>query len=203
VDQVVSARSYALALSLTVLSLSGCGKAHGGSSGTAPSRATSTAAAAAAPRQCPAAKTKLPVKAVKLEWQEEDRPSSLELRPNGEIVRSGRVVGRVVGGCLLDAQGELVRSVDDEGAVVDQAGKRIGKFQSLTGGKPVRPWGNTEALVFQDGAVSAIADDGTVYYARPGEDAVSMPAGVTGKVAEARRTVLLLLDVRDELRSRR
>ena len=156
---------------------------------------------AVAPSQCSNSSTALPVAALTVEWQEEDTPHSLALRPNGEVLRGRGVVARVVGGCLLDAQGQLLLSVDEKGSVSDKARHRVGGFQKVReqGGASVPPWGKVEALVSQDGSVSAVTDDGSVYYARPGEQAISVPAGVTGPVAQARRTALLLLELRSEL----
>jgi hypothetical protein len=90
--------------------------------------------------------------------------------------------------------------VDEQGIVSDKTRRRVGQFHRTTErGKSEPPWGNVEALVAQDGSVSAVTDDGVVYFARPGEEAVSMPAGVTGPVPQARRIALLLLDMRSEV----
>ncbi|MBN1611813.1 MAG: hypothetical protein JW940_34595 [Polyangiaceae bacterium] len=153
---------------------------------------------AAAHSQCVGTTAALPVAALTIEWQHEQTPDSMVLVSNGEVERSHRVVARVLGRCLLDRRGEVVLSVDERGNISDKKRQRVGSFQRArelrTESGPLVP--EVEALVFQDGAVSAVTDDGAVYYARPGEQAVSMPAAVKGPVARARRTTLLLLELR-------
>lgn len=152
--------------------------------------------------QCRGSRTPLPVAALTVAWQEEDRPSSVVLRPNGNVQRGSRTVARVVGTCVVDSGGRLLVLVDDRGEVRDTS-RHMGRFQRATAlpseleSLPTSAGG--EVLVLDDGSVNAVTDDGGVFYARSGEQAISMPARVEGAVPEARRTALLLLTIRTEL----
>jgi hypothetical protein len=189
---------------MTVACVAGCGKARPVLP--AASRAANATSAAKTeriptPSVCTDSRAKLPVAAVTLRWQEDDRPNGLELRPNGEISRGATIVARILGSCVLDAQGSPLRVLDEHGSVFDGGEHPVGKFQSSPSrrGKSPPPWRSGETLVAADGSVNAITDVGEVYFARPGEEAISMPVGASGDIAHARRTVLLLLDLRDDL----
>jgi hypothetical protein len=148
--------------------------------------------------QCSGSGPSLPVAALSIEWQEEETPRSMVLRAGGEVLQGNAIVARLLGRCLLDARGRILASVDEKGDVRDKTQQRIGRFQAMKKrqGASELPWGTAEVYVSQDGSINAVTDDGAVFYAQPGEDPISMPAGVTGPVAGARRTALLLLDLR-------
>ena len=151
--------------------------------------------------QCSGSGPSLPVAALSIEWQEEETPRSMVLRKGGEVLQGNSIVARVLGRCLLDARGRILVSVIEKGDVRDKTERRVGRFQKVKKrrGALELPWGNVAVYVSQDGSINAVTDDGVVFYARPGEDPISVPAGVTGPVAEARRTALLLLDLRSSL----
>jgi hypothetical protein len=178
------------------------GKPDGGRAPQSSSGASTPSTAKAPARKgCDRAAPALPAAPLTVEWQREEAVHRVSLARDGTVRLHGAVVARLSGACVLDGRGEVLRSVDARNMVSDARQRPVGVFQRKddlheASGQTV-PVG--EVLASPDGTMTAVTDDGTVYLARPGQDAFSLPASVEGEVSRARRTALLLLDLGPEL----
>jgi hypothetical protein len=131
--------------------------------------------------------------AVVVEWQAEDKVRRLSVDGGGRVLRDGKVVASVSGGCVWGNDGEAVIGANSNGELVGRKGARLGRFVPRTAlkidGDELKV---DEVLVLPDGAAKAIASDGSVYLAPRDVPPFSLPAMVTGDVARGRRTAFLL-----------
>ena len=141
--------------------------------------------------------TAFAVAALTVEWQQDDAVHRLAVTSDGRVQHDGAPFGRFQGACLVDAQGRIKNAVDAKGLVTDRARAQIGTFAPRA---PLQIEGKnvavTEAWIHPDGEGLAVDDEGTVYVVPQSGAAFTLPAGVDGEVARARRAALLLLAVR-------
>jgi hypothetical protein len=164
-------------------------------------RASAVKAPAPAQAICDVSGPALPAASLTVEWQHEETVQRLVVAADGTIRARGAIVARLLGACVLDARGEVLRAIDARDVVSDAHRQRVGSFQRRAhlreeSGETLRVH---EVLASSDSTMTAVTDDGAVYLARPGQAAFSLPANVEGDVARARRAALLLLDLGPEL----
>jgi hypothetical protein len=151
--------------------------------------------------RCERSKTVLPIVPIVVEWQRDQTVRSLSLASGGEVLQKQEIVGRVVGGCILDPKGDVLVSVASDANVLGKHGERMGVFQTRdtlrdSDGAAI-PVGET--LMLANGSVWAITPEGSVYSAIRDQPAFSIPATVNGTPWNARRTALLLLALGNDL----
>jgi hypothetical protein len=111
----------------------------------------------------------------------------------GRVLRDGKVVASVPGGCVWGRKGTALLGANSDGELVGPNGAHLGTFTPRAvleiDGDELKV---DEVLVLPDGAAKAIAGDGSVYLAPRDVPAFSLPATVTGDVARGRRTAFML-----------
>lgn len=139
--------------------------------------------------------------ALTVEWQAEDRVRRLSVDALGRVLRGGKVVASVSGGCIWDINGgAALIGTRSDGTLVGSSGTNLGTFTARAvlkiDGDALRV---EEVLVLPDGAAKAIATDGSVYLAPRDATAFSLPATVTGDIVRGRRTAFMLFELGQRL----
>jgi hypothetical protein len=80
--------------------------------------------------ECDAAAAALTVTALVHETSSGEEHSRIALGPDGAFRSQGKIVGRISGGCVLDARGRVLRSVDANGIVYGTE-RELAGFSSL------------------------------------------------------------------------
>jgi hypothetical protein len=128
-----------------------------------------------------------------VEWQAEDKVRRLSVNAAGRVLRDGKAIASVSGGCVWGNDGKAVLGAAANGELVGPKGARLGTFTPRAvlkiDGDDLKV---DEVLVLPDGAAKAIASDGSVYLAPRDVPAFSLPAAVSGDVAHGRRTAFML-----------
>jgi hypothetical protein len=146
------------------------------------------------PKECGDERPETPA-AFTVDLAEGARPRRVVVSPLGDVTEDGRTTARLAGPCVLDPQDGLVAAVTG-GTARDGDGTPIGAFEKsalllVDGGARA----DGETFVAADGSRTGVAPDGSLVRAAPGGPAVGTATRVTGDVAAARRTALLLLEL--------
>jgi hypothetical protein len=131
--------------------------------------------------------------ALTVEWQAEDKVRRLSVDAAGRVIRDGKMVASVSGGCVWSSNGKALLGTNSTGELVGSSGARLGTF---TARATLTIEGDVlkvdEVLVLPDGTAKAIGTDGNVYLAPRDVPPFSLPASVTGDIAHGRRTAFML-----------